>query len=126
MDTYVDALGHAWDNGKVTKEPTETETGIRTYACTRCSETKTETIPKLTHEHSYKACRHRADVHGQGLYDPHLRLRRQLRGYLCGRARPCMGQRQGDQGADRDGDRRQDLYLHALPCDQDGDHPGHR
>ena len=55
VDTYVDALGHAWDNGKVTKEPTETETGIRTYACTRCSETKTETIPKLTHEHSYKA-----------------------------------------------------------------------
>ena len=25
VDTYVDALGHAWDNGKVTKEPTETE-----------------------------------------------------------------------------------------------------
>ena len=55
VDTYVDALGHAWDNGKVTKEPTATEPGIRTYTCTRCSETKTETIPKLTHEHSYKA-----------------------------------------------------------------------
>ena len=54
VDTYVDALGHAWDNGKVTKEPTATETGVRTYTCTRCSETKTETIPKLTHEHSYK------------------------------------------------------------------------
>ena len=45
VDTYVDALGHAWDNGKVTKEPTATETGIRTYTCTRCSATKTETIP---------------------------------------------------------------------------------
>ena len=45
VDTYVDALGHAWDNGKVTKEPTATETGVRTYTCTRCSETKTETIP---------------------------------------------------------------------------------
>ena len=45
---------HVWDNGKVTKEPTETETGIKTYTCTRCGETKTETIPKLTHEHSYK------------------------------------------------------------------------
>ena len=55
VDTYVDALGHAWDNGKVTKEPTATETGVRTYTCTRCGETKTETIPKLTHEHSYKA-----------------------------------------------------------------------
>ena len=46
---------HIWDNGKVTKEPTETETGIKTYTCTLCGETKTETIPKLTHEHSYKA-----------------------------------------------------------------------
>ena len=55
VDTYVDALGHAWDNGKVTKEPTETETGTKTFTCTRCGETKTETIPKLTHEHSYKA-----------------------------------------------------------------------
>ena len=46
---------HVWDNGKVTKEPTETETGVKTFTCTRCGETKTETIPKLTHEHSYKA-----------------------------------------------------------------------
>ena len=45
VDTYVDALGHAWDNGKVTKEPTETETGVKTFTCTRCGETKTETIP---------------------------------------------------------------------------------
>ena len=46
---------HVWDNGKVTKEPTETETGIKTYTCTLCGETKTETIPKLTHEHNYNA-----------------------------------------------------------------------
>ena len=44
-DTYVDALGHAWDGGTVTKQPTATETGIKTYTCTRCSATKTETIP---------------------------------------------------------------------------------
>ena len=55
VDAYVDALGHAWDNGKVTKEPTETETGVKTFTCTRCGETKTETIPKLTHEHNYNA-----------------------------------------------------------------------
>ena len=46
---------HVWDNGKVTKEPTETETGVKTFTCTRCGETKTETIPKLTHEHNYNA-----------------------------------------------------------------------
>ena len=54
VDTYVDALGHAWDNGKVTKEPTETETGVKAFTCTRCGETKTEVIPALSHEHSYK------------------------------------------------------------------------
>ncbi len=55
VDTYVDALGHAWDNGKVTKEPTETETGVKTFTCTRCSEAKTEVIPPLSHKHSYDA-----------------------------------------------------------------------
>ena len=45
VDTYTDALGHAWDSGKVTKQPTATETGVRTYTCTRCNETKTESIP---------------------------------------------------------------------------------
>ena len=42
------ALGHDWDGGTVTKEPTATETGIRTYACTRCNETKTESIPVVS------------------------------------------------------------------------------
>ena len=51
----TDALGHAWDNGKVTKEPTETETGVKTFTCTRCGETKTEVIPALSHEHNYNA-----------------------------------------------------------------------
>ena len=45
VDTYTDALGHAWDNGKVTKQPTEAETGVKTFTCTRCGETKTEVIP---------------------------------------------------------------------------------
>ncbi len=48
VDTYTDALGHAWDNGKVTKEPTETETGVKTFTCTRCNETKTESIPVVS------------------------------------------------------------------------------
>ena len=45
VDAYTDALGHAWDNGKVTKEPTGTETGVKTFTCTRCGETKTKSIP---------------------------------------------------------------------------------
>ena len=39
------ALGHKWDNGKVTTEPTETTPGERTYTCTVCGATRTETIP---------------------------------------------------------------------------------
>ena len=51
----IPALGHSWDEGKVTKPATEAEDGVKTFTCTRCGETKTETIPKLAHEHSYKA-----------------------------------------------------------------------
>ena len=45
VDTYTDALGHAWGSGKVTKPATETEDGVKTFTCTRCGETKTEVIP---------------------------------------------------------------------------------
>jgi len=51
----VEALGHAWDDGIITKEPTETETGIRTFTCGICSETKTEIIPSDAHTHQYEA-----------------------------------------------------------------------
>lgn len=42
---------HAEDGGTVTKEPTETETGIRTYCCSVCrKELRTETIPATGEE----------------------------------------------------------------------------
>ena len=41
----VAATGHKWDAGKVTKEATATENGVKTYKCTVCGITKTETIP---------------------------------------------------------------------------------
>ena len=50
----IPALGHSWDEGKVTKPATETEDGVKTFTCTRCSVTRTEAIPALSHEHSYK------------------------------------------------------------------------
>lgn len=40
--------GHQWNNSKVTKAATCKEEGIRTYACSNCGDTKTESIPKLT------------------------------------------------------------------------------
>ncbi len=39
---------HAWDAGKVTKAATEQTEGVKTFTCTVCMTTKTETIPKLT------------------------------------------------------------------------------
>ena len=41
------ALGHKYDEGKVTKEPTYDEEGIKTITCTVCGDTKTESIAKL-------------------------------------------------------------------------------
>lgn len=49
------ALGHDWDSGVITTPATETEAGVKTYTCTRCNETKTESIPILEHTHSYTA-----------------------------------------------------------------------
>ena len=43
---------HKWDGGQVTKSATCTSTGVKTYTCTVCGETKTETIAKKAH--SYK------------------------------------------------------------------------
>lgn len=39
------ALGHKWDSGTVTAEPTEKDPGTMTYTCTVCGQTRTEVIP---------------------------------------------------------------------------------
>ncbi len=41
----IPALDHAFDKGVVTKEPTATDKGEKTYTCTRCKQTKKEAIP---------------------------------------------------------------------------------
>ena len=48
----VPALGHSWDAGKITKAATCTETGVKTYTCTRCKKTKTEEIKATGHKFS--------------------------------------------------------------------------
>ena len=47
----IAATGHTWDNGEITKEPTQTATGIRTYTCKTCQKTRIETIPMLKGHH---------------------------------------------------------------------------
>ena len=50
--TVVLEADHKWDAGKVTKQPTAAEDGVKTYTCTVCGATKTEAIPKLTPQDS--------------------------------------------------------------------------
>ena len=50
----IAALGHVWDEGKVTTAPTTEKEGVKTFTCTRCSTTKTEPIDKLQGTVSFK------------------------------------------------------------------------
>ncbi|MDO5425335.1 MAG: GDSL-type esterase/lipase family protein [Eubacteriales bacterium] len=45
---------HIWDSGEVTTEATCTKKGVKTYTCTLCDETKTESIA-ATGKHTYGA-----------------------------------------------------------------------
>ena len=45
----VEKQAHAWNSGTVTKQATCTSSGVKTYTCTVCSATKTETIPVKDH-----------------------------------------------------------------------------
>ena len=44
-DEVKDKAGHSWNGGVVTTPATTTTTGVKTYTCTVCNATKTETIP---------------------------------------------------------------------------------
>ena len=44
---HVEKATHTWDKGRVTKKATEQAEGVKTFTCTVCKATKTETIPKL-------------------------------------------------------------------------------
>ena len=59
----IAALGHAWDDGKVTKEATSCDTadGEYTYTCTRCSKTRVEFFTL-----SGSACQASSEGSGEG------------------------------------------------------------
>ena len=46
-ETQGTALGHKYDNGVVTKAPTESAEGEKTFTCSECSGTKVESVAKL-------------------------------------------------------------------------------
>lgn len=47
---HTETEAHDWDAGVVTKEPTETEEGVKTYTCSVCKGTKTESVPVVSGE----------------------------------------------------------------------------
>ena len=53
MGKELAALGHDY-KATVTKQPTTTEEGIRTYTCTRCNSSYTESIAKLPEQHKHE------------------------------------------------------------------------
>ena len=55
VDTYVDALGHAFGSWYVTKEATEDAEGQEKRECSRCDASETRSIPKKDHVHNYTA-----------------------------------------------------------------------
>lgn len=42
----AETADHTWNDGEITTEPTTTTEGVKTYTCTACGYTKTETVPK--------------------------------------------------------------------------------
>lgn len=48
----TDVTPHSYDSGMITIPATETTEGVKTYTCSVCHHTKTETVPKLSHTHS--------------------------------------------------------------------------
>ena len=48
----ADVTPHSYDSGMITIPATETTEGVKTYTCSVCHHTKTETVPKLSHTHS--------------------------------------------------------------------------
>ena len=47
---------HSWDKGTVTTDPTCTKDGVKTYTCSLCGETKTETVAALGHKYTDGKC----------------------------------------------------------------------
>ena len=49
--TPVPHTSCSWDGGSVTSQPTCSSTGVKTYTCTVCGNTRTESIPTTSHNY---------------------------------------------------------------------------
>ena len=70
-DTFEngDALGHAWNGGVVTTDPSCTAEGVKTYTCGTCGETYTESVHMTEHNWSEATCTTPSTCSGCGATD---------------------------------------------------------
>ena len=61
-DEKKDLGAHIWNEGVVTTPATETSEGVKTYTCTTCGNTKTATIGRLDHVHTFDTGRWEHDT----------------------------------------------------------------
>ncbi|MDE7086778.1 MAG: hypothetical protein K2O67_01165, partial [Clostridia bacterium] len=47
--TEIPAKGHSWNDGEITKPATCTAEGVKTFTCSTCNSTRTETVNKIDH-----------------------------------------------------------------------------
>ncbi|MBO5907374.1 MAG: leucine-rich repeat protein [Clostridia bacterium] len=52
IDTYIDELGHKYNDGVITTTPTCTEKGVKTFTCATCGDSYTEEVAALGHSHN--------------------------------------------------------------------------
>ena len=52
----ITACRHDWGEGQITEAPTCTDSGIRTYTCSICGESKTETVEATGHSYVAGVC----------------------------------------------------------------------
>ena len=50
---YTETTSHNWSDGIISKEPTHTEDGEKTFTCSGCNAVKSEIIPAHTDDHNY-------------------------------------------------------------------------
>lgn len=47
----IPVLGHTWNDGVITKEPTVTQSGVKRYTCENCGKTEEEEVPPIECNH---------------------------------------------------------------------------
>ena len=56
FDVTLAETGHSYDNGKITVAATCTQNGVKTYTCSSCGDTYTDSIASTGHQYQYGVC----------------------------------------------------------------------